>query len=840
MQSRGWTKEMGPCVPRRSVFPLAKSPMQGTSPVTKRVVAFVRLAGLLAVVVGLLVGCGSRQQGFSSWRPGDTDYLVRSIHIDGAEEIDIELLRAAIATKTLTLNPFGQNRFLNRYDLMTDVQRIETFYRMKGFFEARVTGPAEVEYFEDARRATVRYRVEEGTPSVVSEFRIVDARPAGDGVGGHAQTQSFEQLIQRMGRRLPLRNGRVYDYDLMISSGALIRRRLQELGYARAKVEARAYVSEAEHRVIVVYRVDPGHVCVFGDVLVEGNRRMPERIVKETAKLERGSDFRPSRIELARSRLYSMNAFQIVDISTALDAEGDDVGTESDPQSALSASTLARALESSESLYDDASLEGWRAVEERWLYAPRTLDAVAANSAWDRPWLDLRQTPGWIFDATSTAFLDEGYVPGLMAAFSYEGLDTRVAQLPIDFSQLDVANPYVDVNIRLVEMPAAGYRFGFGAEVDSGRWVAFLRANAIWRDVFGPLNTFETDLRLGYAWLPTPFFRTLDALDVSNRGLIAKGTLRYTRPGLIARTWNFHTALTMEKNVELIYDLLRFGGDLGFDRRWGYHYRLELSYNIDFSQETSALDKSRDAYRLAWLSANFSADHRDSTMQPRRGFYGELATELGDPFGGEFLFLQVKPDLRAYFPLSRKLTLAVRGSFGWIFNFPSSERLPANHRLYEGGATSFRGVPYRRLSPHQFRVQDNDPATPDRTVFSSSSQCLDEIGQLGGQNPSREYACRAEPVGGVFSSVISIEPRYEIGKDWLFGALFLDAGTVQTEPLPTFKLDENFWHLALGAGLRISTPLGPIRMDLAYRFTNADAFSNINRLVFFLAIGEAF
>lgn len=813
-------------------------------PNVQRLRCFWRFVVVVSLLLALL-GCGSRQQGLSSSRPGDTDYLVRKIQIEGADSVPIELLRQAIATKVLSLNPFGENRFLNRYDLMTDLQRIETFYRMKGYFDARVVGPAEVTLDEEVRRASIKWTVVEGEPSILTEIRVLDAAAdvTSDSVASREQAALFERVVKGVMRRLPMRTGQVYDYDKMISTGVLLRRRVQEQGYARATVESRAYVSEAERKVIVVFRVTLGQQNAFGDVIVEGNSRIPTSLIREAAALQRGRNFRPSLLERARSRLYGLNAFQIVDVSAGLEGEIGDDESLAPNTDRFTLGVLSRELpvvedESGELVVE--APEGWRAVDDEWLFSTETLDAVAKNSPWSRDWLDLHYTPGWSFDATSTDMMQEGYMPTLMASFTHEGLDTRVAQLPIDFSQLQIQNPDIDVRIRVVELPAAGYRFGVGGEIDSGRWVAFLRANAIWRDVFAPLNTFEADLRLGYAWLPTPFFRGLDALDVSNRGVIARASLKYSRPGLIANVWNFHTALTMEKNVELIYDLIRFGGDVGIDRRWGYRYRLELSYNIDFNREISSLDDSRDVYRVAWLGAAFTADFRDKPLQPRRGFYGELLTEVGDPWGGQFAFLQINPDLRGYFPISRRLTLAVRGSFGWIFNFPSDERLPANHRLYEGGASSFRGAPYRRLSPHQFRIQDNDPATPDREIYGSSAGCEAALGDLISQNPGVGYACRAEPIGGVFSSVLSIEPRYEIGRDWLFGALFLDAGTVQTEVLPKFQLDENYWHLALGAGLRIATPLGPVRLDLAYRFTTADAFHNVNRLVFFLAIGEAF
>lgn len=797
-------------------------------------------ANIWRLAVGVLtlflaVACGASQKEFDTGKPGDTRFLVRKIKLEGVKHGDEDLLRRTLATQTLSLNPFGQNRFLNRYEVASDVPRIETFYHMNGFFDARVTSQPDINYDEEVFRATVHFTVEEGDASVVSETRIVDAR-SGSLDPVTAAASGFGYLVSRVDRKLPLKRGRVFSYENMQSSAALLRRRLQELGYARAKVEARAYVSRQDHQVIVVYRIDPGAVCVFGDITIEGNNRLPERFLRRAIDLDRGTDFRPSLIDRARNRLYGLDAFQVVDIITGLDKAEEHVDPIIDgDSSARPGRVIASRLPDYADPFDEAEAERYLAMESAWLYESHTFDRLVEQRE-----AAATHRHGWMVDATSAALALEGYDPVLVVAAEPAGVDTTVAARGIDFSQVVVEDPHIDILVRVAESPAAAYRFGFGGEIDSGRWVAFTRANAIWRDVFGPLNTFEADLRLGYAWLPTPVFGTLEDNDVRNRGVIARAELRYKRPQLLFGVWNFHAGVKTEKNVELIYDLFTVGGDLGIDRRWGNNFRLSLGYNIDYNQETSTVETSKKQYRLAWLHGNAVFDFRDNAMQPTRGFYGELLAELGDPLTGEFLFVQIRPDLRGYIPVTRRFTIAVRGMVGWLISLPSSNKVPANHRLYEGGATSFRGVPYRRLSPHQFRLQDNDPTTPDNQLFDASSDCQSASDTSSGGDPSRTYSCRAEPQGGFFSAIVSVEPRYEIGRDWLHGALFFDAGTVQNSIKPSFALNENDWHLAAGAGLRVATPLGPIRLDVAYRFTNADAFAGLNRLVFFLAIGEAF
>lgn len=791
----------------------------------------------LVVVLVMTASCGAKQEGAKAGRPGDSEYLVRSLKIDGLKQVNSDDLRATLATRPLSLNPFGTNRPLNRYELHNDVARIETFYQLNGYFDARVIGTPEVTYFDDVFRANVRFTVEEGEPTRVTETRILDARTGSlDPVT--AAASGFGFLVSRINRRLPLRRGQPFSYDHMTESAALLRRRLQDLGYARAVVEARAYVSRDDYEAIVVYSIDPGAVSVFGDLTISGNDRVPDRVIRKAANLERGTDFRPLLLESARSRLYGLEEFQVVDIITELDEKlpakvdlteniehvpGADVF-------ALPFPTHIDSLsEEAESAYS-ALGGGWGAASTEFHYQTRS----SASASTARPAL------GWRSDATSMEMDGQGYDAAFAVAASADGSQTVIAQGGFDFSKLKVDDPHIDVHIHVSESAAAAYRFGLGAEVDSGRWAAFARGNAIWRSIFGPLNTFEADLRVGYAWLPTPLIKTLRPQDIRNHGVIARSSLKYRRPQLLWNAWDLYAVARAEKEVELAYDLLTIGGDLGIERRWRRKYHLALGYSFDYRRELSTLDGEMDAYRLAWLSAVASVDLRDDPLQPRKGLFAELKTELGDPFTGEFLFVKLRPDIRGYIPISNRLTLALRGTVGFLFSIPKDDRVPISHRLYEGGATSFRGVPYNRLSPHRYRLRSSDPGVPSTSVYGNSAECERVLGGLQSGGVGDSYSCRAEPTGGFFSAVFSIEPRYEIGKDWLFGAVFMDAGTVQNQAIPTFRLHEDDWHLAVGAGLRIATPLGPIRADVAYRFTNADAYDRLSRFVFFLAIGEAF
>ena len=90
------------------------------------------------------------------------------------------------------------------------------------------------------------------------------------------------------------------------------------------------------------------------------------------------------------------------------------------------------------------------------------------------------------------------------------------------------------------------------------------------------------------------------------------------------------------------------------------------------------------------------------------------------------------------------------------------------------------------------------------------------------------------PLGGDSKLESSVELRYPIVKD-LGGVLFLDAGNVWAAWNGIDPLD---LHYALGIGLRYQTPIGPFRIDMAWKLNTQYVDERLYRL--HLSIGQAF
>ncbi len=209
--------------------------------------------------------------------------------------------------------------------------------------------------------------------------------------------------------------------------------------------------------------------------------------------------------------------------------------------------------------------------------------------------------------------------------------------------------------------------------------------------------------------------------------------------------------------------------------------------------------------RIGAYDQSVVVDLRDDRVTTRRGGYFELRLEEGTVgAGGELTYLRVMPDLRGYYTLG-PITLAARARLGAL-----TGDVPVTRRFFGGGANGYRGLPERQLAPFAQGVVDGDTVRV--------------------------------PYGGTALLDLSTELRFPLATIYELdfgGDLFVDGGDV-TEGWGA--LDLGHLHWAAGAGLRVLTVVGAVRLDVAYRL---DRFGSGeprvgDRFAFHLSVGEAF
>ncbi|MCU1237202.1 MAG: surface antigen [Candidatus Solibacter sp.] len=238
--------------------------------------------------------------------------------------------------------------------------------------------------------------------------------------------------------------------------------------------------------------------------------------------------------------------------------------------------------------------------------------------------------------------------------------------------------------------------------------------------------------------------------------------------------------------------------------------------------------------KIASLAANVIQDRRDDPVDAHRGIYNSIDVALAEHFfGGDKNYLRFLGRNSYYKPLHGGLVLASNTQFGLIHPFrirateDPAQYVPLPERLYGGGANSHRGFPDNQAGP--------------RDTFTGFA------------------------IGGNALLFHSTELRFPFLSDNITGVLFHDLGNVYSDLKSiSFRYkqrditDFNYMVHAAGFGIRYRTPVGPVRVDLAYSL-NPPAFNGlkgtyqellnntaqpvrqrVSHFQFFFSIGQAF
>ncbi len=208
--------------------------------------------------------------------------------------------------------------------------------------------------------------------------------------------------------------------------------------------------------------------------------------------------------------------------------------------------------------------------------------------------------------------------------------------------------------------------------------------------------------------------------------------------------------------------------------------------------------------RLGILSGSFVQDRRDNPANPHHGMYNTGNFELsGKFFGSQRSFARALLRNATYYSLGKNWVLARQTQFGVIVPFSppagidAQESVPLPERFYAGGADSLRAFPFNEAGPRDTGA----PLVP------------------GG--PTSEPT--GFPLGGNALFINNVELRFPFIGENIQGVFFHDMGNVYSSlSAISFRFHQNneqdFDYMVhdVGFGVRYKTPVGPLRVDLAY------------------------
>lgn len=222
-------------------------------------------------------------------------------------------------------------------------------------------------------------------------------------------------------------------------------------------------------------------------------------------------------------------------------------------------------------------------------------------------------------------------------------------------------------------------------------------------------------------------------------------------------------------------DLFKLSVAHSVQTKSGWRRVIGLDYRYEDYEVTSTDD---DSFNGLVPNISWSKVDADDPINTRNGYRVKAYFQgTAKDFMSGSNWLSAELDYKVIKSLGDKMRFIGRTQLGAIWA-SSVEDVPASQRFFTGGDNSIRGWGFDVLGP-------NDPVND-------------------------------ETIGGRYLAVGSLELERQIVGNW-GGAIFTDFGNAFD---PEYQ---DQWEQSVGVGLRYSTPIGPVRVDLAYALTKDPA-----------------
>ncbi|HEY8040034.1 MAG TPA: BamA/TamA family outer membrane protein [Polyangiaceae bacterium] len=648
--------------------------------------------------------------------------------------------------------------------------------------------------------------------SAVDSVRIVNARALDrDDVADELATTATPKF-------LGLFRGVVYEHSIFDASMlqrdlARVERYYRGHGFFEAHARTARVVHESDNHVRVEIVVDEGPPTLNREVRIDGLEGLPPEVadavrVAATGALPRGGRFSEDAYRNAQTAIVRALTDRGYAYATA----------QADAQSDLGVHAVDYAFAvrpGPPCVYGDITIVDTQTDNARKFVQPMEEAPLrrAMHLRTGKPYSAAE------LDAATQALLD-------LEVLSSAQIVPVLADPPV---------PVVPLTVKIEPTKLRVLRLGGGVEFDEIK--TELHALAGWEDhdFLGDLRDFSVDLKPGVVLYPTRVNNIVTPqnflpeerlrLQLRQPGFLESRTTLFVRPEL-----NTYPLLVVSNPdpQQPVVGYVEPKGSIGLDRRLGKHFFASLAHNVqgEFPFSYIASNPIREPLPnilLSFPQLTTVFDFRDDPVHPHAGFYASNDLQVAG-VGGSATDFRVQPELRGYVPLSRGVTLAARGSMGFLFasNYGDYVR---NHLgdasppgsaadidrdieivffrgFFSGGPSTNRGFPLRGIAPHGLVPFLN----PGAVASSVANGCVFGSASYDPTNCS-------VPIGGFTLWEASLEVRFDLTGP-LGAAVFCDAGDVAAQQA---TLRPDHLHLSCGSGARYDTPVGPIRLDVGYR-----------------------
>ena len=231
------------------------------------------------------------------------EIIINQLRYSGVKQLDSDDFDSVIANKEHQFMGWFWGRNSGKMslpNLQYDNLRIRDFYMQHGFLDAKVKEPF-VRVNFDNYTAKMSYEVDEGKPYTITHIGIEQQRHVID-----------DAKIKEI---LSLKKGEIFDINKFRKDSDKIKTMIADKSYAFVQVVPDLKKNKKNHTVDVFFRISPGDKVKIRNVIISGNNRTLDRIIRRELYLGPGdmyslTDLKDSRNAIGRLGNFDSNTIE--------------------------------------------------------------------------------------------------------------------------------------------------------------------------------------------------------------------------------------------------------------------------------------------------------------------------------------------------------------------------------------------------------------------------------------------------------------------------------------------------------------------------------------------------
>ncbi|WP_198542626.1 outer membrane protein assembly factor BamA [Helicobacter pylori] len=232
---------------------------------------------------------------------GDSIYIKQSIY-EGSAKLKRRMIESLSANKQRDFMGWmwGLNDGKLRLDqLEYDSLRIQDVYMRRGYLDAHISSPFLKTDFS-THDAKLHYKVKEGIQYRISDILIEIDNPV--------------VPLKTLEKALKVKRKDVFNIEHLRADAQILKTEIADKGYAFAVVKPDLDKDEKNGLVKVIYRIEVGDMVYINDIIISGNQRTSDRIIRRELLLGPKDKYNLTKLRNSENSLRRLGFFSKVKI----------------------------------------------------------------------------------------------------------------------------------------------------------------------------------------------------------------------------------------------------------------------------------------------------------------------------------------------------------------------------------------------------------------------------------------------------------------------------------------------------------------------------------------------